>query len=250
MAALQPISRTAFTIPFVFRAGLRPALNAPALALNKATTTPQNRHATSSSLGKTTQPPTSRRRSVTVTNDTGAVPWHQLSTSEKAARTTQQSFNFGLIVLGIVMTGGVATVLYLEVFSTDSKTAIFNRSADQIRGDAACRSLLCGDEGLHRKRDISAFGEPSWSRWARNRTVASRVEKDRVGVEHLHMHFYVEGTTDRGTVHVEMARRGNEDWEYRMLALDVTGKQRHYVIGGNDVGGLKSKGKMFGVRWN
>lgn len=251
MATLQTLSRSALAIPFVFRAGLRPVTAGKTLALKTTTTPPQTRSATTSSLGKISQPPpNSRRRSVTVTNDTGAVPWHQLSMGEKAARTTQQSFNLGLILLGLVMTGGVATVLYLEVFSTDSKTAIFNRSADKVRADAACRALLCGDEGTHRKRDISAHGEPSWSRWARNRTISSRVEKDRVGAEHLHMHFYVEGTAGRGTVVVEMTRKGSEDWDYKLLALDVEGKQRHYLVGGDSLGGLRSKGKLFGVRWN
>lgn len=37
-------------------------------------------------------------------NDDGRVAWGQLSPMEKAARTTQQSFNLGLIVVGAVMT--------------------------------------------------------------------------------------------------------------------------------------------------
>jgi len=184
-------------------------------------------------------------------NDTGRVPWKQLSLGEKAARTTQQTFNLGLVLLGLGLTGAVATVLYLEVFSTDSKTAVFNRTADRVRKDARCLELLAG-EGLHTKREINAYGEPSWSRWARNRTIASRVEKDRAGVEHLHMHFYVEGPKAKGTVHLHMTRGpGEKDFEYRMLALDVPGQQRHYLENA-DAAKLdqRMQGKMFGVRWN
>lgn len=184
-------------------------------------------------------------------NDTGRVPWQNLTFGEKAARTTQQTFNFGLILLGIVATGGVATVLWLEVFSTDSKTAIFNRAADRVRKDSKCLELLAG-EGLHSKKDIKAYGEPSWSRWARNRTIASRLEKDRAGVEHLHMHFYVEGPQAKGTVNLHMVRKqGEKDFEYQMLALDVPGKQRHYLEHA-DAKSLdqRKQGKMFGVRWN
>ena len=170
---------------------------------------------------------------------------------EKAARTTQQTFNVGLVLLGIVATGGVVTVLWLEVFSTDSKTAVFNRAADRVRKDPKCLELLAG-EGIHTKREIKAFGEPSWSRWARNRTIASRTEKDRAGIEHMHMHFYVEGPQAKGTVNVHMTRRpGEKDFEYRMLALDVPGRQRCYLENA-DAAKLdqRKQGKMFGVRWN
>ena len=170
---------------------------------------------------------------------------------EKAARTTQQTFNVGLVLLGILATGGVATVLWLEVFSTDSKTAIFNRAADRVRKDHACLELLAG-EGIHTKRDIKAYGEPSWSRWARNRTIASRLEKDRAGVEHLHMHFYVEGPATKGTVNLHMTRRpGEKEWEYRMLALDVPGRERVYLENADAKAvDQRRQGKMFGVSWH
>lgn len=224
---------------FVFHPGARPWL--PLASPSSA------RFATTSS----TPPPSSRRRAVTVINDTGRVPWSQLSLGEKAARTTQQSFNVGLVLLGVLATGGVATVLYLEVFSTSSKTTIFNRAADRVRKDPKCLELLCG-EGLHSKREISAFGEPSWSRWARNRTIASHIEKDRAGTEHMHMHFYVEGPVAKGTVQLQMVRRPDGgDWEYFLLALDVPGKQRHYL---ENAAARKldqrKEGRMFGVRWN
>lgn len=226
---------------FIFQAGARPAI------LDAVTSASAVRTATTSSLPN--QSAQARRKSVTVVNDTGAVPWTNLSAGEKAARATQQSFNFGIVALGIVLTGGVATVLWLEVFSTDSKTAIFNKSADRVRSDPKCRELLAGDT-MHSKRDINAYGEPSWSRWARNRTIASRLEKDRAGVEHLHMHFYVEGPAAKGTVNVHMSRKHGEDFEYEMLALDVPGQQRYYLEDPNKKKAPGWQGKMFGVRWN
>lgn len=50
------------------------------------------------------QQETSKRRAVTPFNDDGHVPWAQLSVGEKAGRAVQQSFNFGLVILGVVMT--------------------------------------------------------------------------------------------------------------------------------------------------
>lgn len=169
-----------------FQSGVRSALTLTPLTVVQL----RCRNASSSSTTTSSLPKdaaaSSRRRAVTIVNDTGAVPWKELSLGEKAARTTQQSFNLGIVLLGVGLTGAVATVLWLEVFSTDSKTAYFNRAADRIRADPQCRKLLTGDERAS-KRDIEAHGEPSWSRWARNRVIASRLETDRAGVEHLHM---------------------------------------------------------------
>lgn len=51
-----------------------------------------------------TPPSQPQRRSVTPFNDSGAVKWTDLSLGEKAARTTQQSFNFVVIIAGVVLT--------------------------------------------------------------------------------------------------------------------------------------------------
>ncbi|KAK8211538.1 mitochondrial import inner membrane translocase subunit tim21 [Zalaria obscura] len=223
-------------------APLRPALtssNIPAFQLRTATTSQLNSSSTTST------PP---RRAVTIANDTGRVPWSQLSIGEKAARTTQQTANLGLILLGLGLTGGVATVLYLEVISPSSKTAIFNKAADRVKRDARCIELLA-DQG--HGREIEAHGEGSWSRWARNRYIASHVETDKVGTEHLYMHFYVEGPKNRGTVNVHMTKgRDGGDWEWYHLALDVPGHERIWLEN-VEKGRLdnRAKGKMFGVKW-
>jgi import inner membrane translocase subunit TIM21 len=62
--------------------------------------------------------------------------------------------------------GGVFTFLYLEVFSSDSKTRHFNRAVDRIRKDPRCTEVL----GSGNK--IKAYGEPTWNRWARARPIA------------------------------------------------------------------------------
>lgn len=59
-------------------------------------------YATQQGLGTTAQGP--KRRAVTPFNDNGHVPWKNLSVAEKAARATQQSFNFGMILVGLVLT--------------------------------------------------------------------------------------------------------------------------------------------------
>ena len=49
----------------------------------------------------------SRRRSVTPFNDDGHVPWSELSAAEKTGRTAQQTFNFGLVLAGVLLTASV-----------------------------------------------------------------------------------------------------------------------------------------------
>lgn len=60
-------------------------------------------YATQNSLGAAPSP-APRRRTVTAFNDDGFVPWNELSAGEKASRATQQSFNFGVIIAGMVAT--------------------------------------------------------------------------------------------------------------------------------------------------
>ncbi|KAF7846232.1 hypothetical protein BT93_L4794 [Corymbia citriodora subsp. variegata] len=196
--------------------------------------------------GSSSPPP---RRAITVANDTGRIPWGQLSTREKAARSTQQSFNFLVVIVGVVMTGGVSYILYKEVFSTESKTAVFNRAADRIRQDPACVELLAG---RGKGGEIQAYGEASWSRWARNRFIASRTETDRIGTTHMHMHFHVSGPLGKeGVVQVHMSKgRDESDFHYNTLALDVPGHDRIWLENA-DSGKLdkRNQGKMFGVKW-
>lgn len=49
-------------------------------------------------------PPSSSRKQVTIVNDDGRIQWKDLSVREKAARTTQQTFNFGIVLSGLLMT--------------------------------------------------------------------------------------------------------------------------------------------------
>jgi import inner membrane translocase subunit TIM21 len=66
-------------------------------------------YATQTGLGTSSSAPQPRRKAVTAFNDDGRVPWGNLSPMEKAARTTQQSFNFGLIVVGAILTVSLNT---------------------------------------------------------------------------------------------------------------------------------------------
>ncbi|KAH0565905.1 hypothetical protein GP486_000708, partial [Trichoglossum hirsutum] len=194
---------------FVLRCPSEPAIpiaRASALVLARG-------HATQRSPGTNRNP---TRKQITVASDDGRVRWGELSAREKAARTTQQTFNFVTVLVGLVMTGGVITFLYLEVFSPEGKTNQFNRAVDRIKKDRRCTELL-GDS-----KKIKAYGEPTWNKWARSRPIASSIRKDRTGTDHLLMHFNVEGPLNSGVVNLHMTRRPDQsEFEYKYLFLDV-----------------------------
>ncbi|KAF2748743.1 mitochondrial import inner membrane translocase subunit Tim21 [Sporormia fimetaria CBS 119925] len=196
---------------------------------------------TTNSDAKPSQPP---RRHVTVTNDTGAVRWSDLSVGEKAARTTQQSFNFVVIIAGVVLTGAIGYLLFSDIFSPNSKTSHFNRAVTKIRASRECQALLGPGS------QIEAHGEPSFSRWARNRFIASTSETDQWGTEHMRFKFYLTGPKNEGVVHVHLARKPSEDeWVYRTLAVDVKGEKRVWLEGGEGEDGGRKGPKIFGARW-
>ncbi|KAJ5542436.1 hypothetical protein N7535_004856 [Penicillium sp. DV-2018c] len=201
-------------------------------------------YATQSSIGGGSQPTSTRKKSVTVFSDDGRVKWGDLSRGEKLARTTQQSFNFIFVLAGAVLTGGVLTLFYLEVVSPNSRTWQFEAAVERIKDDPECIKLL-GD-----RREIKAYGEATGSRWAHNRPIASTTEKDRLGREHLRMHFHVEGPLNSGVVVVHMMKPlDKSNFEYQLLALDVKGHSRIVLEKASEKPNVTSALKLFGIQW-
>ena len=132
-----------------------------------------------------------------------------------------------------------------EVFGSNSKTRHFNRAVDRIRADSKALELLGS------QTTIRAYGEPTSNKWPMARPIASDVSKDATGIEHLRMHFNVEGSDRKGIVQVHMVKGpGHPDFQYRMLALDVPGFSRHYIESPTTAQEKKAPGfRMLGVQW-
>ncbi|KAL5365136.1 TIM21-domain-containing protein [Aspergillus floccosus] len=187
---------------------------------------------------------TPRRRRVGVLSDDGRYEWGELSGREKVARATQQSLNFVVIIAGAVLTGGVFYLLYSEVFSPNSRTWQYEKAVERIKNDSRCTDIL-GD-----RREIKAYGEATTSRWARNRPIATSLEKDRLGREHLRMNFHVEGPRNSGIVFVHMMKPlDKSEWEYQLLALDVKGHSRVILEQAQEKPGVGKALKIFGIQW-
>jgi import inner membrane translocase subunit TIM21 len=111
-----------------------------------------------------------------------------------------------------------------------------------IRRDPRCQKLL-GDGS-----QIAAFGEGSWSRWARNRYISSTEETDKWGTDHLRFRFYVEGPLGQGVVNAHLIKRPSQnDFEYAELAVDVKG--HHRIDLASKEKQEKVAPKIFGARW-
>ncbi|RPB03637.1 TIM21-domain-containing protein [Choiromyces venosus 120613-1] len=187
----------------------------------------------------------SEKRKIALTpGSASSKKWGELSKGQKVVRTASTGANFVTIVVGVVLTGTVLTLLFTEVFAPNSIPNWFNSIHNRIKTDSRCTKLL-GER-------IKAYGEPTSNRWARNRPIASSIRKDRHGIEHLIMHFNVEGTIDKGVVNAHLTKRpGESNYEYKYLFLDVPGKPRVYLENESDRDsgeGGKKKG-LFGVQW-
>ncbi|BDD58117.1 mitochondrial import inner membrane translocase subunit tim21 [Monascus purpureus] len=204
----------------------------------------QRCYATHSDLGRGSSAKAgATRKSINILSDDGRVRWEDLSGGEKVARATQQSINFAVVLAGAILTGGVFYLLYLEVFSPNSKTWQFEKAVERIKDDSRCISLL-GD-----RSEIKAYGESTWSKWARNRPIASTISKDGLGREHLQMNFHVEGPLNSGVAFVHMIKpQDRYEWEYVLLALDVKGHSRIYLEHHEERVAPKPV-KIFGIQW-
>ncbi|KIW59003.1 hypothetical protein PV05_03487 [Exophiala xenobiotica] len=196
------------------------------------------RHASTSS----SNPP---RRAITVTSDDGRYNWSELSTSEKAARGTQQTFNFVIVAAGLVGTMTISYLLYQELLAPDSSTVQFNAAVSRIKSSPECRALLGPSS------QITAYGEPTSNKWARARPLAHSTETDRFGTTHFRMHFNVSGPDGTGVVTVHMTKpRDGDRLEYQLLSLTVKGHETVYLENKEAERSVKGRvGKMFGVQW-
>ncbi|KAI1612971.1 TIM21-domain-containing protein [Exophiala viscosa] len=201
------------------------------------------RHASTNTSSSSS--PTPSRRAITVTSDDGRYNWSDLSTGEKAARGTQQTFNFLLVAAGLVGTITISYLLYTELFAPESSTIQFNAAVNRIKASPECRALLGPSS------QIKAYGEPTSNKWARARPLAHSTETDRFGTTHLRMHFNVEGPEGMGIVSVHMTKpREGDRLDYQLLSLTVKGHETVYLENKDAERGVKGKvGKMFGVQW-
>lgn len=186
-----------------------------------------------------------KEKSSSNSNSNEITPWSKLSGKGKILRASQQTFNLGLIMCGMLLSGGVAYLLYSEVFSSDSKTSHFNRSFDLIKKYPRCIAVL-GDS-----KTITAYGEGMGGSWRKARPFLSATQTDKDGTQHLLLTYRVNGSKSSGIVYSHLVKRPTEnEFTYKRLVLDVKGNSR--IILKDTVAKINSAKKLnvFGVTWN
>ncbi|TDZ47195.1 Mitochondrial import inner membrane translocase subunit TIM21 [Colletotrichum trifolii] len=169
----------------------------------------------------------SKRKKITPFNDTGAVPWSQLSAGEKAARATQQTFNFGLILAGLVVTASHPT-LARQAFADDiigwncicslDRCVFFRRQNGALQPSSrqnqerpkVHRVAGRSEEDLSsRRRNVQQVAagpaycvcaKPSKRREGLSDSDSSTINTDSRGHDHLLMHFHVRSPAGRGGI--------------------------------------------------
>jgi len=201
------------------------------------------RYATQSTLNNTARP---SRRQITVANDDGRVRWTDLSPAEKVARSTQQTFNFGIVLLGVFMTGGVFLLLFTDVFAFNSKTRHFDRAVEILKDDVRVTDLLGPRDKLY------ARGTAVGNGWTRNHELVSRTYTDAAGVEHLEMNFLIDGPLKKGLVDLHLVKKpGQDEYEYKRFVLNLKDHPPLYLVNTDPLkGDGKKQGlRLFGVQW-
>ena len=141
-------------------------------------------YATQSSLGSSTSTKTVSRRAVTVTSDDGRYDWNELSRGEKAARTTQQTFNTLLVAAGL---GGTACIPLREwvdanVVSASSPTSSTKNSSLQTA------RLYSSTTPSTESKLLQSAGS-YWGRRTRSSLTASLHRTNGPGLAHLRIRW-------------------------------------------------------------
>lgn len=112
---------------------------------------------------------------------------------EKVKETTKTVSYLGVILLGVAVTGTLFYAVFHELFSSKSPNSVYTKAYKKCIVDPRVEDKL----GL----PITGFGEES--RRGRRQHVSHVVYK-KEGRKHIRMQFYLKGSFNKGTVHLEM----------------------------------------------
>lgn len=116
---------------------------------------------------------------------------------KRVKETTKTISYLGVILLGVGITGTLGFAIFRELFSSKSPNNVYNKAVKKCLSDTRVEDKL----GL----PITAFGEES--RRGRRQHV-NHILYDKNGKKHLRMKFYLKGSCNKGTVHLEMVEVG------------------------------------------
>lgn len=133
--------------------------------------------------------------------------------------TTKTVSYTAVILLGVGVTGALFYAIFRELFSSKSPSGVYSRSFRRCSDDPRVQDAL--------GTPIKGHGEET-SRGRRRHVSHLNYEKD--GVPHIRMVFYLKGSRNNATVHLDMKENTSGDLEYRYLFVQLDDYTRRVII--------------------
>nr|BAN21299.1 conserved hypothetical protein [Riptortus pedestris] len=160
----------------------------------------------------------SEKKDVTVQNRRSD---SEIQTDVKATikETTKTVSYTAVILLGVGVTAIMFYAIFRELFSSKSPSGIYSLAFKRCSDDPKVQDAL--------GTPIKGHGEET-SRGRRRHVSHVNYEKD--GVTHTRMIFYLKGSRNNGTVHLDIQENTNGDLEYRYLFVQLDDYTRRVIV--------------------
>lgn len=143
----------------------------------------------------------------------------QTTVIENIKETTKTVSYFGFVLVGFSIGLSVIFAICYELFSSKSPNKVYAKAFDYVSKDSRIQNVI-GDQ-------IKGFGEET--RRGRRQHIA-HVSYQKDGMNLLRMKFYIKGSRESGTVHLEMFENEKGNYDYRYLFVVTDGLNSRSII--------------------
>ncbi|CAH1397243.1 unnamed protein product [Nezara viridula] len=137
-------------------------------------------------------------------------------TVKEATKTASYS---AIILLGIGVTAALFYAVFRELFSSKSPSGVYSNAFKLCSNDTRIQDALGAP--------IKGFGEET-SRGRRRHV--NHVSYEKEGVPHMRMVFYLKGSRNSGTVHLEVKENTTGNFEYRYIFVQLDDYGRRVIV--------------------
>ncbi|KAH8835428.1 TIM21-domain-containing protein [Flagelloscypha sp. PMI_526] len=123
--------------------------------------------------------------------------WKDLNTKGKVFRSTVNTTNFIVILVGASLCCVLFYSLTSELFSPNSPTVLYGDACDRLEGSSRVKKYLSGSLSFHTEPPSSLRPRH------RNRQVASTIVFDHLGREHMLLNFFVSSSPSNDLSYTE-----------------------------------------------
>jgi len=161
----------------------------------------------------------SSESSVAKGSDSGLGDAKPITFKEKVKENTKTTWYGTIMLAGLGVTGVMFYAIFRELFSSKSPNSVYSAALKRCAAEQRVTDSL-GDP-------VKGFGEEN--RRGRRRHV-NHLHYQQEGVNHMRMKFYVKGSRQTGTVHLDMRESDSGKYEYRYLFIEVDDMSRRVIV--------------------